>query len=160
MSRSWPMETGCSSPVAGGRYVPGHSPGHVALWSAAERILSSATRCSDTGRRVRRVRPRCRRLINHRPVPTIDRLAEHPVGVALSGHRPSLDGEGFSRLLDESRTCVERDLRAILAACSRAPRSFAELVGALNEQYGATALDDTLDALQTIATRTDGGVIA
>jgi len=33
-------------------------------------------------------------------------------------------------------------------------------LGAVLQADGATALDNTLDALQTLATRTDGGVIA
>lgn len=117
-------------------HVPGHSPGHLALWHEPDGVLLLGDAVLGFGP------PRGDGSASMPPthqfiddyLRTIDRLAALPVRLALSGHWPPLDGALFGRLLSESRTCVERDLEVVLDACSGTPMRFADVIGALNDR--------------------------
>ncbi len=117
-------------------HVPGHSPGHLALWHEPDGVLllgDAVLGFGPPGGDGRASMPPTHQYIEDY-LRTIDRLTRLPVRLALSGHWPPLDGALFGRLLRESRACVERDLEVVLEACSGQPRRFADLIDALNDR--------------------------
>ncbi len=125
-------------------HVPGHSPGHLALWHEPDGVLllgDAVLGFGPPGDGGRASMPPTHQFIDDY-LRTIDRLAGLPVRLALSGHWPPLDGALFGRLLQESRACVERDLEALLDACSGTSMRFADLIGVLNDHSRSWSLSE------------------
>lgn len=125
-------------------HVPGHSPGHLALWHEPDGVLLLGDAVLGFGP------PRGDGSASMPPthqfiddyLRTIDRLAGLPVRLALSGHWPPLDGALFGRLLRESRACVERDLEVVLDACSGVSMRFADVIDVLNDHSRSWSLSE------------------
>ncbi len=116
-------------------HVPGHSLGHLALWAADDGILLTGDAVLGygppmAGSRQASIPPTHQHLQPY--LETINRLDDLNVGLALSGHWPPLDQEGFSALLHDSLLCVERDVELVISACRQGPHSFADLLAMLN----------------------------
>ncbi len=118
-------------------HVPGHSPGHLALWSEADGILLASDAVLGFG-------PPTPAGIPSMPsthqfiadyLATIARLADLPVQQVLTAHWPFMTAQEFTGFLALSRQRVMLDLETILAACGRQPQSFAALIGVLNDRF-------------------------
>lgn len=118
-------------------HVPGHSPGHLALWSADDGILLASDAVLGFG-------PPTPAGIPSMPsthqfiadyLATIARLAELPVTLVLTAHWPTMTLQEFRGFLAQSRQRVNFDLETIIAACRRQPQSFTDLVAVLNERF-------------------------
>lgn len=118
-------------------HVPGHTPGHIALWDARGEVLIFGD--AALGSAIPDVDGHPSMPPTHRYIgdylSTIDRLMQLPVRLALSAHWPPLDGSEFRRLLEQSRACVERDLAAVSSACRQRSRAFSDLVELLNDRH-------------------------
>ncbi len=118
-------------------HVPGHSPGHLALWSPDDGILLASDAVLGFG-------PPTPAGIPSMPsthqfvaayLATIARLAELPVSLVLTAHWPFMTAQDFRGFLALSRQRVDFDLETILAACRPQPQSFADLIVILNERF-------------------------
>lgn len=139
---SQPLAEGATLNI-GGRtwevlHIPGHSPGHIGLWSAADSVLLLSDAVlgfgppnSETGK------PSM--PSTHQDIApylaTIDRLSQLPVKLALAAHWHPMDGEAFAAFLSRSRQRVEQDLALVRDACQQHPLPFAELMQRINDAY-------------------------
>lgn len=120
-------------------HVPGHSPGHLALWSPSDGVLWFADAVLGFG--VPTLNGGLAMPPTHQNIEdylrTVERLSHLPVQLAVSGHWPVLDGPGFRRLLEESRCCIARDLAFVRTALRERHRAtFRELHQLLNATHG------------------------
>jgi glyoxylase-like metal-dependent hydrolase (beta-lactamase superfamily II) len=118
-------------------HLPGHSPGHISLWSEGDGILLLGDAVLGFGPPDFEGKPSMPSTHQYIAsyLSTIDRLEQLPVQLALSAHWPFMDGAQFKQLLGDSRERVSRDHALILEACSESPRSYAELVGLLSDAF-------------------------
>lgn len=118
-------------------HVPGHSAGHLALWSADDGILLLGDAVLGFGPPLYAGGGASMPPTHESVTPyltTIDRLGALPVRLALTGHWQPLDAVGFAALLADSRRCVAEDLACVENACRAQPRAFADLIAALADQ--------------------------
>jgi len=125
-------------------HLPGHSPGHVALWHEAQGILLGGDVVLGLGPGNASGCPAMPGT--HEDIPaylaTIDRLEKLDVELALLGHWPPLDRSGFQELLEQSRTHVERDVDAIRTALRKGGVwTFAALMDLLNDRFSSWDAD-------------------
>ena len=118
-------------------HVPGHSPGHITLWSANDGILllgDAALGFGPPDFSGTPSMPSTHQFIADY-LNTIDRLEKVPVNLVLSAHWPFLDRDQFKKLLVDSRERVKQDLTLILQACQERPRTYAELIVLLSNAF-------------------------
>jgi glyoxylase-like metal-dependent hydrolase (beta-lactamase superfamily II) len=120
-------------------HVPGHSPGHIALWSEPIRTLLLGDAVLGFGV------PDCAGGLSMPPthqfigdyLETLGRLECLEADLVLTGHWPPLDGEQFKKLLADSRECVNRDLAFVRSRALKGPLTFTEHLDALCAQFRA-----------------------
>jgi len=118
-------------------HVPGHSPGHLALWSSVDGILLASDAVLGFGPPTPAGIPSMpsthQFIANY--LATIARLAELPVALVLTAHWPFMTAQDFRGFLAQSRQRVTFDLETIITACRQGPQGFADLVAILNERF-------------------------
>jgi glyoxylase-like metal-dependent hydrolase (beta-lactamase superfamily II) len=136
----------------GGRTVeliatPGHSPGHTAVWLAAERVLVAAD--AAMGRAITDraglgyIPPMYAPPATYRT--TCARLAALGAEVLLTGHEPVLEGAAVGAFLAESAAAVDR-LEALTAAAVEAgPATLMTLCARVHAAYGGLPDDRARD---------------
>lgn len=121
---------------AGGREwkvlsVPGHSPGHIALWCEREALLLLGDAVLGFGvvgvDGLSLTMPPTHQFISDY-LETLSRLKELPVKTVLTGHWPALGQEEFHALIADSEACVERDLALVDEILQDGPRPFSGLL--------------------------------
>jgi glyoxylase-like metal-dependent hydrolase (beta-lactamase superfamily II) len=124
-------------------HVPGHSPGHIALWDAAsgtlllgDAILGLGVPGIDSGVSM----PPTHQFIADY-IETITQLESLPVKLALTGHWPPLNAVGFRQLLADSRLCVERDLAFVRKELAEGTKRFDTLMAKLNQTFRRWPVD-------------------
>jgi len=124
-------------------HVPGHSPGHIALWDAAsgtlllsDAVLGLGIPGIDNGISMP---PTHQFIVDY--IETITHLELLPVKLALTGHWPPLNAVEFRQLLADSRFCVERDLAFVRAELAESPRGFEVLMANLNQKFRTWPID-------------------
>lgn len=102
-------------------HVPGHSAGHIALWSATDGILLLSDAVLGFGPPLYEgegasIPPTHETVVSY--LASVERLAALPVRLALTGHWQPLDAQGFAALCAQSRQCVAEDLACVEAAAA------------------------------------------
>jgi len=127
-------------------HTPGHSAGHISLWSDADGILLVGDAVLGFGP------PNFE--TNEPSIPsthqdiepylkTIERFETLPVQLALAAHWQPMDDSQFTQLLSQSRQNVERDLNFVREACRQKPQTFEALLNGINEAFSVwDAADD------------------
>ncbi|MCC7476779.1 MAG: MBL fold metallo-hydrolase [Pirellulales bacterium] len=126
-------------------YLPGHSAGHLGLWSEQEGILLGGDAVLGLGPPGVGGKPSMPGT--HEDIPaylnTIDELGRLDVRLALLGHWPPLGAGEFGKLLEQSREHVGRDLAVVREAIQLRSRwTFAEMLARLNEKFSSWEVDE------------------
>jgi glyoxylase-like metal-dependent hydrolase (beta-lactamase superfamily II) len=124
-------------------HVPGHSPGHIALWDAGSGTLLLGDAVLGLGI------PDIDRGVSMPPthqfigdyLETITQLELLPVKLALTGHWLPLNTFQFQQILADSRFCVERDLAFVRAELIEGPKRFDILMAKLNQKFRTWPVD-------------------
>jgi glyoxylase-like metal-dependent hydrolase (beta-lactamase superfamily II) len=120
-------------------HVPGHSPGHIALWKPDEGILLLGDAVLGFGI------PGCDGNLSMPPthqfisdyLNTLDRLKTLSADTVLTGHWPPLNGTEFKELISGSQECVQRDLSYVRSCIANGSITFAELLDGLGNAFRA-----------------------
>lgn len=119
-------------------HVPGHSPGHISLWSPEDGILILGDAVLGFGPPAaasgRPSMPATHHVLADY-FETINRLEALPVTLALTAHWRPMDSQGFKSLLQASRAQVDRDMAFVLEECRDRPQTFNELLQGINERF-------------------------
>lgn len=122
-------------------HLPGHSPGHVALWNMAEGILLAGD-CilggGPPGADGQPSMPPTHQFIGDY-LATIERLRSLPVKLMLTAHWPAMNAAEYREFVEETAEVVRRDLATVRATRSLRGRDFAALLRELNEAHGKWA---------------------
>lgn len=120
-------------------FVPGHSPGHIAIWNDHRHILLMGDAALGFGVPSydgRLAMPPTHQFIEDY-LATLKRLEQLDVEIALTGHWPPLDRSAFRRLVRDSQECVWRDLDFLRHQVRTRKFTFAELMKTLNDRFRA-----------------------
>lgn len=118
-------------------HVPGHSPGHIALWQPSSRTLLLGDAAlgfgvPDVGGGISM--PPTHQFIDDY-LTSLERLALLEPDLAFTGHWLPMNRETFSGLIRESRECVDRDLAFLRSVLRGRSHSFCELLAELNGRF-------------------------
>lgn len=136
------LKPGMEIEIGSGRWsilhVPGHSPGHIALWDPSSSTLLLGDAVLGFG--IPSIDGELAMPPTHQFIAdylrTIDLLDNLPADRIILGHWPVLDGDTFSRLLRDSKDCVHRDLSFLLEQLARKGSvTFAALLDLLNDRF-------------------------
>ncbi|NDJ52246.1 MAG: MBL fold metallo-hydrolase [Chloroflexi bacterium] len=119
-------------------HVPGHSPGHISLWSAEDGTLVLGDAVLGFGppnvSTNQASMPATHHILEDY-FQTIERFKTLPVKLALAAHWEPMDDEAFSAFLARSRERVEQDIAYVKEATSTTPKTFEELLRGINERF-------------------------
>ena len=134
-------------------HVPGHSPGHLAVWLPEERVAIVGDAVMGHGI------PRVDRGLLYPPMysppaayrATIDRLEALAPALVLCGHEPPLEGHEALAFLSESRAAAARLEMLVRERLVSGPSvTVAQLCSAVAELYGELPAQSARDFAMTV----------
>lgn len=118
-------------------HVPGHSPGHIALWNSNQGTLLLGDAVLGFG--IPSVSEDLAMPPTHQFIEdyleTIETLSALSAKTVITGHWPVLDNDGFHILLQQSKECVQRDLDFVRDRIAKGPTTFQLLMQDLNDEF-------------------------
>jgi glyoxylase-like metal-dependent hydrolase (beta-lactamase superfamily II) len=141
----------------GGRTVtllatPGHSPGHMAAWIAADGVLVAADAAMGQAIHDRQGNPYIPPMYAPPSIyrSTVARLGELPIVVLLTGHEPVMDAAATASFLADSAAACDR-LEALTAeALAAGPATLMELCRRVHAASGGLPADRVRDLALTV----------
>jgi glyoxylase-like metal-dependent hydrolase (beta-lactamase superfamily II) len=120
-------------------HVPGHSPGHIALWEPERRLAIIADAALDvavpTVDGAAAFPPTYRDVSPYRA--TIERLRKLEASMVVSGHFPVLTGEDVDAFFERSHAFTKRVDGRLADLLERGSRTTPEIVAALSPELGS-----------------------